>query len=110
VVDQAGKPLGFFVAVVRAGAAATVVQMAATRSGQEATLASLVAEAASSGCVEVTGRVQPEQVPWVAASPAMLTLAGARFIAVARKPGLVDTIRSGRAWITRLEGEYPMGF
>jgi hypothetical protein len=110
VMDEKGDALGFFVAVVRRGAATTVVQMGATRSGEKATFARLLDTAASAGCVDVTGRLQPDQLAWVAEPPVTISLAGTRFIAFSRRPELVDALRRGRAWLTRLDGEWGMGF
>ncbi len=110
VVDQTDGSSGFFLAVVQPGGVTSVLQLGAASSGIEATMAGLLHTAAIHHCREVTGRLQPEFLPQLATPPGCLTLSGPRVMVATRRPELLDCLCSGKAWLTRLEGEWWMGF
>ena len=109
VAGADGSSCGFFVVVV-ANRLATVVQIGAARSGLDLTLDELARFAWSAGCIAITGRLQREHLTTLAQSPLSIALGEPRFMVLAKHPELVEALTSGRAWVSRLDGEWGLGF
>lgn len=109
VRDGRGEVAGFFAAVV-GGNRAGVLQMGASGNTADLVLGGIVAHAAGERCQVVSGRLQPEFTDVLARMPGMLSVGDPRCLVIAHRPELVDCIRKGKAWLTRLEGESWMGF
>jgi len=110
VVGPEGETRGFFLAIINPGRVTTAVQFWATFSGFEDTMSELLNIARENQCLAVKGRLQPEFMTNFATAPGSLSVSPNRVTLVTTRPDLLTCIREGRAWLTYLDGEMPMGF
>src|SRR5262249_43311627 len=105
-----GGPLGWFIYYLVPGDTAMVVQVAAARGAEETVLHTLFAHAWQRGATAVQGRLEPNLLLGVAQHRSLLRYPDALALAHSRRPEVLHVIPSGRAFLTRLEGEWWMAF
>ena len=109
VVDANGVEQGFYVMAVRANASAQVLQLAGSAAVDDL-LACAFDDASEAECLDLSGRMQPGLLNELGRPPACVLVGPPRFLAWSRRSEILDCIRSGRAWFSRLDGEWWMGF
>jgi hypothetical protein len=107
VRDDDGRPLGAYVTYLTPGWLAEVVAVVATGDHAGTVLDHLFAEAAAAGAVEVRGRFEPQLLPHLRERRCRLTHTDWTMVQ-SKDSELVATALSGRALLTRLDGEWWM--
>ena len=110
VLDESGHSLGWYLYCVKSAGAAQVLQFGGNPDEIGRVLAALFHDAYSDGAVHVTGRVQPEHLPQLSHASIHFSRAGPWVVVASRRSELRDEFLEGRAWLTRLEGEWWMNF
>jgi hypothetical protein len=103
-----GRALGWYVAYVRKGEVGDVVQVGATERTVDVVLDHLFREAVANGASAVRGRLEAWLQPALAVRARFLRYTG-NALAHAREEEILRVIRSRRALLTRLDGEWWMG-
>jgi predicted N-acetyltransferase YhbS len=103
-----GRPLGAYVMYVAEHGKAHVMQVAAAGDDVALVLDHLMHDAAQGGAVEVRGRVEPGLLPHLRTQRWCRFTRSEWSLVQARDPALVGAVLSGRALVTRLEGEWWM--
>jgi len=107
VRDGGGQPIGWYVMYVSAHGLAHAMQVAGASEDMPLVLGQLVHEAAALGAVEVRGRVEPQLLGALRALRWRSTPIEAALLH-ARDRSLLDAVLSGRALLTRMDGEWWM--
>jgi predicted N-acetyltransferase YhbS len=102
-----GRPAGAYVMYVSVLGRASVIQIATGSKDVGLTIDHLLRDAANEGAVEVRGRVEPGLLPKVRTRGFRFTCEDYAIV-YAKDPKLVGTVLSGRALLSRLEGEWWM--
>jgi hypothetical protein len=110
VPGERSRPLGWFIYYLAPRDTATVVQVAAAPGAEDTVLGHLFAHAWRRGAAAVQGRVEPNLLPDLARHRSILRYPDALPLVHARRPELLQATHSGRAFLTRLEGEWWMAF
>lgn len=102
-----GRPLGAYVMSLAAGGTAHVLDLTAAYDDAGLVLDHAIHDAASAGAVEVSGRVEPALLPHL--QPRKCRLERADWVTVkSRDPLLVNAVLSGKALLSRMDGEWWM--
>lgn len=102
-----GRPLGAYVMYVRKGRAAQVLQVPAAPADAGVVLDHLLADAAAHGAIEVRGRVETHLLPHLRTRKVVLVNEEWTILKT-DDPVLATALLSGKALVTRLEGEWWM--
>lgn len=104
LVRKGNRAVGGFLYYSRPGGFAFVLQILADPQHQAAVVASLLARAASDGCVAIRGRAQPELLDALIRQQAVLFNRSSTVVH-SRHPELIESLRVGNALITGLAAE-----
>jgi hypothetical protein len=107
VRDRTGRVLGWYVYFLLAGEGCQVVHVAALPRHVGEVLDSLFADVAARGGAGAQGRVEPALLACLAARGAQFRYS-ARSLVHSSRPDLLAALTSGRAMLTRLEGDWWM--
>ncbi len=110
VKNGKGGPVGWFAYVVRTGAGANVVQIGGNPRNIDRVLAVLFREAYQDRAVYVSGRLQPEFLAYFSGEPIFFNRRGPWACSNSKRHELTAAVLEGKSWLTRLEGEWWMGF
>lgn len=106
VRSAAGEALGWYIAYFPRGKVGEVLQVVASESTISAVLNRLFADAAKDGVIGLSGRLDPKLVQAYSDAHCMLSRRGPLVLAHARDPALMDLLRRGEAFLSRLDGEW----
>jgi hypothetical protein len=110
VRDRRGAILGFYLYYLNRGGVSEVVQVGAKPRALPDVLDHLAHHAWSHGAVAISGQLDPATAHAYAARGSVFHHDGASwFLVHARDPGILESIRRGDAFLTRLEGEWCIG-
>lgn len=104
LVRKGDRTVGGFLYYSRRGGFGFVLQILAYPQHQPAVVASLLARAASDGCVAIRGRAQPELLDALIRQQAVLFNRSSTVVH-SRHPELIESLRGGNALITGLAAE-----
>jgi hypothetical protein len=107
--DDAGKIVGWYLYYLNPGGLSEVVQIAANGKAMEDVLGHLFYHAWQRGSFAVSGQVDPRFMQEFLSQHCFLH-GGSWTLVHARNPDLLQTIDRGDALLTRLEGEWTIGF
>jgi hypothetical protein len=110
VRDVDGRPLGWYVYYRRPGAISSVLQVAGHTRDLGTVLDHLFHDAASNGSAGLQGRVEPRLIEPLAARRTAFHASGYLSLVHARRPELLAVLASGLGLMTRMEGEWWMGY
>ena len=102
-----GRPAGAYVMYLTPHSQAQVMQVAASGEDVGLVLDHLLQDAAAQGAVEVQGRFEAHLLPYLRSRWCRLVPAEWSTVQ-AREPALVGAVLSGRALLTRMDGEWWM--
>lgn len=105
VRDDDGRPAGSYVMYVNPQWRAHVIQVAAAGDDVGLVLDHLMHDAAKQGAVEVQGRAEAHLLPYLRERRMRIVWADWAHVK-SDDPELVNTVLSGRAFLTRMEGEW----
>ena len=103
-----GRPAGSYVMYVTAYGKAQVMQVAAGREDMGLVLDHLAHDAAVEGAVELRGRVEAGLLPHLRKQRWCRLTRSEWAMVSSRDPALIGAVLSGRALVTRMEGEWWM--
>ena len=104
-----GRVLGWFVYYHRRGGIAQALQVAAGGNDVGDVLDALLADARGRRAAAVQGRVEPHLLERLGERRCLLHKSGYLALIHSRRPELLHAIHSGRALLTRMDGEWWMG-
>ena len=110
VRDGKRQIVGWYLYYVRAGAASEVVQIAAQRDAYERVLRRLLVDAWRHGATAVRGRVDPSFARELSNQHCWCRWDGAWTLAYSRDPAIMAALHKGDAFLSRLDGEWWLGF
>ncbi len=110
VLDGSHEPVGCYVFLLTQDGNAQVVQLFGRPESLDSVLGHLCHDAWRRGALAVTGRFQPENQRVVSSQPICLSRKGPWMLIDAARPELREHILSGKALLSRLEGEWWMSF
>lgn len=105
VVGNDGRPVGWYVYVLRPGSVSEVLQVASTERGVDDVLGELLAHACAHRSAALRGRLEPALVEPAARCRCVLRYAG-RALIHSRDPALLQAVTTGSALLTKLDGEW----
>jgi hypothetical protein len=108
--DAAERGVGWFIYCGARGDLAQVVQIGARKHETSRVLAHLFADGHARGVVGMTGRLDPAAAPALTAAGAWFTHEGPWVLAHARDRTILSAFETGRAFVSRLDGEWWLGF
>jgi hypothetical protein len=107
--DRKGKVLGWYLYYLRRGGISRVLQIAGRERDLEAVLDHLFEHAQENGSTALQGRLEPSLVESLSRRHCIFHASGHRVLVHSKIPELLHSIYSGRALLTRLEGDWWMG-
>lgn len=102
--------IGWYLYYVRAGGVGEVVQLAAANGSYDRVLRQLLADAWRHGATAVRGRLDPRYLHEHSALHCWLRQEGAWTLAHSRRADVLTAFDQGRAFLSRLEGEWWLRF
>jgi hypothetical protein len=106
VRDAGGELLGWYVCAVEAGGAWDVLQLLSRPASTGDVLSHLFADAWRGGCGELYGRLDPPQMKDFSARHVDIRSGPPWMLVHTHEPDVLDAILRGRAFLSRLEGEW----
>ena len=106
VRDGHGELVGWFLYFLEPGGESEVVQLVAGKGAGDAVFHLLLADAWSCGAVMLTGRLEPNMVREMSVRHSYFRQVGPWMVAHSTQPDILEPIRSGSAFLSRLEGEW----
>jgi hypothetical protein len=110
IVHAQGRAIGWYLAYVRRGAAAEVLQLAAREGCFERVLRHLLADAWRGGATAVRGRVDPRYAQELSRRHCWFRWDGTWTLAHTRDAEVAAAQHSGEAFLSRLDGEWWLRF
>jgi len=110
VLDGARRLIGWYLYYLRAGGVGEVVQLAACNGSFDDMLRRLLADAWRGGATAVRGRLDPRYLREISARHCWLRQEGAWTLAHSRRADVLAAFDQGRAFLSRLEGEWWLRF
>ena len=110
VVSDSGREIGWYAYFANPGGLSEVLQAGAAAGQSGSVLDVLLQDAHAAGAVALEGRFDPLWSREIAARYCTMRFAGAWTVAHARRAELLETIASGKAMLSRLEGEWWLNF
>jgi hypothetical protein len=101
-----GGIAGWYLYALRQGATSEVIQLAARRGNFDAVMNRLLADAWRKGAAAVRGRGEPGQVEALSARHCWFRREGKFTLVHARRKEISDAIEQGKAFLSRLDGEW----
>jgi len=109
-VELKGQMLGWYVYYVQQGRVSEVLQIAARDGTFEVVLRSLLADAWRQGAAAVRGRVDPRYIDELSAHHCWFRREGTSVLVHSRHEEVLDALRRGDTFLSRLEGEWYLRF
>jgi hypothetical protein len=109
LVEHEGRVLGWYVYYLLPGGISQVLQVAARQRDVGDVLDDLFRDAHRGGAAAVQGRMEAPLLEPLAQRRCVLHPSGYLALVHSRDPEVVGSVQSGRALVTRLEGEWWMG-
>lgn len=110
IADSSGRPLGWYLYCFQKGGAAEILQIGGRENAIEMVIASAIYHAYLDGAAYITGRVQPEYLSQLSHPSIHFSRRGPWVTVGSRCDEISGAILEGKAWLTRLEGEWWMNF
>ena len=110
VLDGERRPLGWYVYYLQRSAPSELIQLVARAGAYERVLERLLADAWRHGATSVRGRLDPEHAETLSDRGCWLRWEGPATLVHSRDPEIIDAIRHGDAFLSRLDGEWWMRF
>lgn len=110
VRNSANEVVGWYLCYLRRGRRCEVLQMAGRRDAIELVLDHLFYYAWRKGALAVSGRLQADFFDALRAKRCIFHGTGAPLLVYSREHDLIDAVRCGDAFLTRLDGEWWMPF
>lgn len=110
VRDGGGRLVGWYLYCLNRGGVSSVVQFGATKAATESVLELMMNHARRRGAVALSGRFDPAIAQELSDRGASFTRQGPWLLYHSRHTGVEGAIESGAAFLSRLEGEWWMGF
>jgi len=110
VRNSANEVVGWYLCYLKRGRSCEVLQMAGRRDAPELVLDHLFFHAWRNGAVAVSGRLQADFFDALKAKRCLFHAAGSPLLIYSRDHQLIDAVRGGDAFLTRLDGEWWMPF
>jgi hypothetical protein len=110
VRNSANEVVGWYLCYLQRGRSCEVLQMAGRSDAIELVLDHLFSYAWRKGALAVSGRLQADFFDALKAKHCILHGAGAPVLVYSRQHELIEAIRGGDAFLTRLDGEWWMPF
>ncbi len=107
VRNRNGRLLGWYIYTLNPGGIARVAQIAARSADAEAVVNHLFARVFAEGAAAVAGRMQPRFQQLLIDRGCLLRGRETYTLIHSRDPDITDAFRSGRAWLSVLDGEAP---
>jgi hypothetical protein len=108
--NSRGKIEGWFIYHAKHGGLGEVLQVGATESAQGRILDQLFLDAWQQGVAALSGRLQEDLLEDLRRRKCLFHHRGYWTLVHSRNREILDIIHRGDAWLTRLEGEWPMRF
>ncbi len=108
--DDSQKILGWYVYYVKPGALGEVVQIGGERQFTKNILNHLFYDAWNQGVIALSGVVQTHSIGDFSDENCFFTCRGGWTVAHSRKPELLELLNRGDAFLSRLDGEWCLGF
>jgi hypothetical protein len=105
-----GDPVGWYLFYANPGGIGEVLQFGARDGAVGDVLDHLFHRAWTAGLVALSGRIEPRFIQDLADRECLFHHRGYWTLVRAERPGVLDAIHSGRAFLSRLEGEWAMRF
>jgi hypothetical protein len=109
LVRDEDRVLGWYVTYMPSGAAGQVMQIAAADRDLGAVIDHLFHHARRSGTTALEGRLEPSLYEPLSGRRCLLRY-GSRVLAHCREPELLEAVTLGQAFLTRMDGEWWMGY
>ena len=106
VRDPRGEVVGWFLYFLEPGGICDVVQLLAGKGAAAAVFDQLLADAWRCGAVMLEGRLEPGMLREMSLRHCYFRQAGPWMLAHSKQPEVLDALRSGTAFLSRLEGEW----
>lgn len=106
VRDPRGEVVGWFLYHLEPGGVSDVVQMVAAKGAAAAVFDHLLADAWDGGTAMLSGRLDPPLLREMSLRHCYFRQTGPWSLAHSRQPELLEAIRGGAAFLSRLEGEW----
>jgi hypothetical protein len=110
VLDAARRPLGGYVYYLRRGGVSEVVQLSARDETCDLVLQRLIADARREGAVALRGRCDPDRTRVFSRRHCWMRWEGPATLVHSRRPEILQAIRQGDAFLSRLDGEWWLRF
>lgn len=110
VVCDHGRTVGWYAYYLRHGSISEVVQIAARPGAYDTVLRHLFADAWRQRVAALRGRLDPRHIEELSARHCWLRREGACVLVHSRQSDILDAIRRGDAFISRLDGEWCLRF
>jgi hypothetical protein len=105
-----GRMIGWYIYQIRAGGVADIIQAAALSGDEVAVFDSILCGIAQEGCTVVNGRLDRRFASVIVGRRLPLTLAQPWVGIHSRSPEITAAFATGRAFLSRLDGEWWLGF
>jgi hypothetical protein len=110
VRDSKHKIIGWYIYHAKHGGLGEVLQLGAEENSHGPVLRHLFLDAWQHGVAALSGRLEPEFMDELDKNRCLLHHRGHWMLVHSRNPEALQAIRSGDAFLTRLEGEWPLHF
>ncbi|HEY2849801.1 MAG TPA: hypothetical protein VGI97_07985, partial [Gemmatimonadaceae bacterium] len=110
VRDKSHRLIGWFLYCLNRGGVSTVVQLGSVKGATDIVLARMMQHARERKSVALTGRFEPSAAQALSDAGATFKREGPWLLYHSRHPGIECAIEGGDAFISRLDGEWWMGF
>lgn len=110
VRNPAREIIGWYLYYANPGGTGETVQVGAKRNSIPQVLDHLFYDAWRQGLVALTGRADPQFMPAYTAKHCLLSCGAPWMLLHSRRPELLEAVDRGKAFLTRLEGEWWIGF
>lgn len=108
--DDHGKVVGWYIYGVKPGAVGEVVQIGGERQSMQRILEHLFHDAWGQGVVALHGVVNSSLMDEFSDKNCFFTCRGGWMLAHSRRPEIIERLTRGDAFLSRLDGEWSMGF
>jgi hypothetical protein len=110
VRDSAGELLGWYVYYAKPRGTARVLQFGGNERRVEQVIGNLFLDAENRGCLAISGRLEPRFAQELARARCSFDFPEVFFLAHSRRKEILAGLNAGRAFLTRLDGEWWLRF
>ncbi len=110
VRDSAGELLGWYVYYAKSRGTARVLQFGGNERRIAEVIGNLLQDAENRGCLAISGRLEPRFAQELARARCSFDFPEVFFLAHSRRKEILAALHAGRAFITRLDGEWWLRF